>query len=98
MNHDHHHTYILTYIHTYIHTYIYTYIQVDTAIYDNETNLIKVCTSLPTYLHTYIHIYIHTYIHGAYKLHPKLVGKEAEGFTYGYNLKKFPDEPIKVGR
>lgn len=34
---------------------------------------------------------------GAFKLHPRLVGKEAEGFVYGYNLKRFPDEPIKVG-
>ena len=33
-------------------------------------------------------------VKGAYKLHPKLVGKSE--FTYGYNLKKFPDEPIKV--
>ena len=36
-------------------------------------------------------------IKGAFKLHPRLVGKEAEGFVYGYNLKRFPDEPIKVG-
>jgi hypothetical protein len=35
-------------------------------------------------------------IKGAYKLHPKLVGKEKESFVYGFNLKKFPDEPIKV--
>ncbi|GAB5035255.1 Hypothetical protein NocV09_02500130 [Nannochloropsis oceanica] len=35
-------------------------------------------------------------VKGAFKLHPKLVGKEKAGFTYGYNLKKFPDEPIKV--
>lgn len=36
-------------------------------------------------------------VKGAFKLHPRLVGKEAEGFVYGYNLKRFPDEPIKVG-
>ncbi|TFJ82909.1 hypothetical protein NSK_005788 [Nannochloropsis salina CCMP1776] len=35
-------------------------------------------------------------IKGAYKLHPKLVGKEKESFVYGFNLKKFPDEPIKL--
>lgn len=53
----------------------YSLYQIDSAIYDNEVNLVK----------------------GAFKLHPRLVGKEAEGFVYGYNLKRFPDEPIKVG-
>lgn len=32
---------------------------------------------------------------GAYKMYPRLREKEAGGFDYGYNLKKFPDEPVK---